>query len=839
MVTGSPLHHFGGLGSFDGVDEFDEFEPMAETVLEDAVEDGAVEDGGHTVENREGGATDGVGGAAEAPRKPRWSDGVPAPAVLLEDLNEPQRRAVVHRGGPLLVVAGAGSGKTRVLTRRVGHLIATGDARPWEILAITFTNKAADEMRSRLIGLVGPVAEKMWVSTFHAACVRILRSHADRLGYRKSFTIYDDTDSRRLVEQILRDLNIDSKKIPPRSVQATISGAKAEMMDAAAFVDQARSVFEKRMADVYVEYQQRLFAASAMDFDDLLFQAVKLFRTAPDVLESYRTRFRQVLVDEYQDTNGVQNELVMLLCAEHRNICIVGDTDQSIYAFRGADIRNILEFEKAFPDAVVIPLEQNYRSTRTILDAANAVIVNNTSRVPKELWTDGERGELINRFRAEDEYDEAAWVAAEIGRLHHAEGLRYGDVAIFYRTNGQSRALEEALVRSTISYKVIGGTRFYDRREVKDILAYLRVVANPSDEISARRIVNVPRRGVGDTSADRLAAWARDRGRSFADSFDQAAEAGVTGRAAAGLASLSLLLEDLRSEADAGAGPSVLIDAVATRTGYVAELEAQDTLDAAGRLENIAELMAAAVEYDSLDEFLESVALVSDADQIEEDESRVSLMTLHTAKGLEFPAVFLVGMEDGVFPHLRSLDDPLQLEEERRLAYVGITRARRHLYVTHAWSRTMWGATSHAIPSRFLSEIPAELVRDVGASSLARPDPTRWGPSRFRRRPDFAGQTAGAEEDAWSAAADSAHDEDSWHDPDPWSDDAGFSDIRPSPMQASSRTSPSRTSTYGRPRTALPPAEAPTRSTGTVRPAGPARKSRLPKMAEERFRSGR
>ncbi len=766
---------------------------------------------------------------------------VPAPAVLLEDLNEPQRRAVVHRDGPLLVVAGAGSGKTRVLTRRVGHLIATGDARPWEILAITFTNKAADEMRSRLIGLVGPVAEKMWVSTFHAACVRILRAHADRLGYRKSFTIYDDTDSRRLVEQILRDLNIDAKKIPPRSVQATISGAKAEMMDAAAFVDQASSVFERRMADVYVEYQQRLFAASAMDFDDLLFQAVKLFRTAPDVLESYRTRFRQVLVDEYQDTNGVQNELVMLLCAEHRNICIVGDTDQSIYAFRGADIRNILEFEKAFPDAVVIPLEQNYRSTKTILDAANAVIVNNTSRVPKELWTDGARGEPINRFRAEDEYDEAAWVAAEIGRLHHAEGLRYGDVAIFYRTNGQSRALEEALVRKTIAYKVVGGTRFYDRREVKDILAYLRVVANPSDEISARRIVNVPRRGVGDTSADRLAAWARGRGRSFADSFDFAAEAGVTGRAAAGLASLSVLLDDLRSEADAGAGPAVLIDAVGTRPGYVAELEAEDTLDAAGRLENIAELMAAAVDYDSLDEFLESVALVSDADEIEQDESRVSLMTLHTAKGLEFPAVFLVGMEDGVFPHIRALDDPMQLEEERRLCYVGITRARRHLYLTHAWSRTQWGATSHAIPSRFLSEIPAELVRDVGASSLARPDPTRPGPGRFRRRPDFAGPPPGAEEDTWSAAADRAHDDDSWHDPDPWSDDATFSDIRPSPMQPTARsgTTQSRRSDPGRPRTALPPADAPYRSTGSGRPAGPARKSRLPKMAEERFRSGR
>ncbi|HEX3981887.1 MAG TPA: UvrD-helicase domain-containing protein, partial [Acidimicrobiales bacterium] len=534
-MPGTPLHHFGGLGSFDGVDEFEEFEQGSfddGAAADDSVglDDGASADDGAGADDGEsgGGLTMLEGGTtppAEAPKsarrsagpgsrakKPRWTDALPHPDDLLVDLNEPQCRAVVHRGGPLLVVAGAGSGKTRVLTRRVGHLIATGDARPWEILAITFTNKAADEMRSRLISLVGPVAERMWVSTFHAACVRILRAHADRLGYRSSFTIYDDTDSRRLIEQILRELNIDAKKIPPRSVQATISGAKAELMEAAEFAAQATSVFERRMADVYVEYQARLFGASAMDFDDLLLQAVKLFRQAPDVLESYQTRFRQVLVDEYQDTNRVQNEFVMLLCAEHRNICIVGDTDQSIYAFRGADIRNILEFEKAFPDAVIIPLEQNYRSTGTILDAANAVIVNNSSRVPKELWTEGERGEPINRFRAEDEYDEAAWVAAEIGRLHHAEGLRYGDVAIFYRTNGQSRALEEALVRKKIAYKVVGGTRFYDRREVKDILAYLRVVANPSDEISARRIVNVPRRGVGDTSADRLAAWARGRG---------------------------------------------------------------------------------------------------------------------------------------------------------------------------------------------------------------------------------------------------------------------------------------------------------------------------------------
>jgi DNA helicase II / ATP-dependent DNA helicase PcrA len=785
-VSSTPLHHFGGLGTYDGIDEFEDHEDLP----------------------------------APRPRRPRWSDDLPAPESLLDDLNDPQRRAVVYRGGPLLVVAGAGSGKTRVLTRRIAHLIATGDARPGEILAITFTNKAADEMRTRLAGLVGPVARRMWVSTFHAACVRILRSHADRLGYRSSFTIYDDTDSRRLVEQVLRDLNIDAKKIPPRAVQAAISAAKGDLTDAQAFMAGAESIYERRMADVYAEYQQRLYASSAMDFDDLLLLTVQLLRTAPDVLGSYQERFSQVLVDEYQDTNRVQNELVLMLAARHRNVCVVGDTDQSIYAFRGADIRNILEFEHAFPDAAVIPLEQNYRSTQTILDAANAVIANNTSRVPKELWTDGDRGEAVNRFRAEDEYDEAAWVAAEISRLHHAEGLRLGDIAVFYRTNAQSRTLEEALVRTTVAYKVVGGTRFYDRREVKDLLAYLRVLANPSDEISARRIVNVPRRGVGDTSADRLAAWAQTQGRSFADAFDAAAAAGVTGRAASGLASLSALLQDLRSMYGAGAGPGVLINEVASRTGYVADLEAEDTLEAAGRIENIAELAGAAAEYDSLDEFLESVALVSDADDIEDDGSRVSLMTLHTAKGLEFPAVFLVGMEDGVFPHLRALDDPLQLEEERRLAYVGITRARRHLYVTHAWSRTLWGSTSHAIPSRFLAELPAELVRDVGMSAVTRPDPTRAVSAWSRRARRSEGQDI-SDDQSWSDAADAAHDTDTWHDPDPW-DDVGVVEDRPprlDPAPVRRRVAPAPES-------------------GPRRPPTPGRKGRLPKMAEERFRSG-
>jgi DNA helicase-2/ATP-dependent DNA helicase PcrA len=777
-VSGAPLPRLGGLGSFDGVDEFEDY-------------------------------TSGPPGAdspAPPARRPSWTDSLPKPDELLEGLNDPQRRAVTHRGSPLLVVAGAGSGKTRVLTHRIAHLIATGDATPWEILAITFTNKAADEMRERLAGLIGPVAQRMWVSTFHAACVRMLRAHADRLGYRKSFTIYDDADSRRLVEHILRDLNIDAKKLPARGVQAAISGAKAELAGAGAFAQEARSVFERRIAEVYQEYERRLFAASAMDFDDLLLLTVRLFQSAPDVLDGYRTRFKHILVDEFQDTNRAQNEIVLMLAAEHHSVCVVGDSDQSIFGWRGADIRNIFEFEEAFPDAAVIPLEQNYRSTKTILDAANAVIANNVTRVPKELWTEGEAGGPIVRYRAEDEYDEAAWVATEIGRLREFEGIDYGDVAVFYRTNAQSRALEEELVRAAISYKVVGGTRFYDRREVKDLLAYVRLLGNPSDEVSARRIVNVPRRGVGEASVDRLAQWARDNQCSFVDALEHVAEAGVTGKAVKGAGDLAALLGELRQMVERGAGPGVIVETVAERTGYRAALEAEDTIEAHGRMENIAELAGAAEEYDSLDEFLESVALVADSDELDAADRRVSLMTLHTAKGLEFPAVFLVGLEDGVFPHLRALEDPLQLEEERRLCYVGITRARRQLYLTHAWRRTLWGSTSHAIPSRFLSELPGDLVRDVGSSWNKRPDPLR-ATSWSRRRAGMAGaateQWEGVDE---SAAGDFAQD---FHDPDPWGDSEL---VAPDP----------------------PRSTAPVRRPAPSSAGPPGRKSRLPKMAEWR-----
>jgi len=801
----TPLHRFGGLGTF--------------AELEDELGGSAEESGsptGTTSEDERGGSSEAAGDtSASKRRRPRWSDSIPAPETLLEGLNDPQRRAVLHRDGPLLVVAGAGSGKTRALTHRVAHLIATGDVLPWEVLAITFTNKAADEMRERLVKLIGPVAERMWVSTFHAACVRMLRSHADRLGYRRSFTVYDDADSRRLVEHVLRDLNIDAKKLPSRSVQAAISSAKAELVEPDAFRGSAVSVFDRRIADVYSEYQQRLFAASAMDFDDLLLQTVRLLRGFPEVLESYQARFKQVLVDEYQDTNRAQNEIVLMLGAAHHNVTVVGDSDQAIYGWRSADIRNILEFEEKFPDAAVIPLEQNYRSTKTILDAANAVIANNTTRVPKDLWTTGERGEPLLRYRAEDEYDEAAWVASEIVRLHDTEGLAYSDVAVFYRTNAQSRALEEELVREGVSYRVVGGTRFYDRREVKDVLAYLRVLANPSDEVSARRIVNVPRRGVGDSSVERMVKWARGNGCSFADALAHASEAGVTARAVKGVDRLRELLEELRAMQQSGAGPGQLIEAVVERTGYAAELEAVETLEAIGRLENIAELEGAAAEYDDLDEFLESVALVSDVDELEADADRASLMTMHTAKGLEFPAVFLVGMEDGVFPHLRALDDPIRLEEERRLAYVGITRARRHLYVSHAWSRTLWGSTSHAIPSRFLSELPDELVRDVGGSSSARTDPLRSLSAWTRRRTGLRGGLAGFHEDELEPETPESEvrhsDADDFHDPDPWRETDSETEVEPG-TQASVRSARSTQQRSG------------------------GRRSRLPKMAEERLR---
>jgi DNA helicase-2/ATP-dependent DNA helicase PcrA len=982
---------------------------------------------------------------------------------LLEGLNPAQREAVVHDEGPLLIIAGAGSGKTRVLTHRIAHLIAEG-VSPFEILAITFTNKAAQEMRSRVAALVGPVAEKMWVSTFHSACVRILRRDGHRLGYPSSFTIYDQADAQRLTGYVVRDLNLDPKRFPPRSVHATISAAKNDDIGPEAYAERATVIFERKIADVYREYQARLLKAGAMDFDDLLRNTVELFRTEPEVLDHYRRRFRHVLVDEYQDTNRVQNEMVLQLAGEHGDVCVVGDSDQcllpgtpvatpsgprpiesievgdevlgagggsttetgtvtavgpgrwegrvyrvraggrevvgtphhivparctleegrhvvylmeridrgfrigrtkstrtdsrgradlgprvrlaqehgdrlwilgvyatsedaawweawfsaqyglptacfhdsgrrlamgqgaldrlfesvdtrsrakdlledldllvefphlvpqnggrrqtlnltmfsdarqrvayhriqwssnrgdiaarlerlgfpvrpgrlpgthrlevsrksyvdavelanaiafagglevrrrasiagqiwdfiplshlrpgmellaadddgslravaveevevgdyagpvhdlevspchtfvagglvtrnSIYAFRGADIRNILEFEEAFPDATVVVLEQNYRSTQTILDAANAVIANNLTRKPKELWTDEGQGHAIIRYHADDEGDEAQWVAHEIAKLHDSGQHRWGDVAVFYRTNAQSRVVEEHLLRAGIPYKVVGGTRFYDRREVKDAVAYLKAVVNPADEVSVKRVLNVPKRGVGDSSVAKLDTWAAMHGLTFTEALRRAPEAGITGRAVKGI-------EDFLAVVDGAAevveqGPAAVLESLLARSGYVEELQAEHSVEAEGRLENLAELVGSAREVPSVDEFLEQISLVADADEVPDDDSSVVLMTLHSAKGLEFPAVFLIGLEDGIFPHLRALGEPRELEEERRLAYVGITRARQRLYLTHAWARTIYGATQYNPPSRFLDEIPQALVESI------------------------------------------------------------------------------------------------------------------------------
>jgi DNA helicase-2/ATP-dependent DNA helicase PcrA len=990
---------------------------------------------------------------------------------LLDGLNPTQRDAVAHADGPLLVVAGAGSGKTRVLTHRIAHLIRDRGVSPFEILAITFTNKAADEMKSRVAALVGPVANKMWVSTFHSACVRILRRDADLIGFPRQFTIYDQADAVRLTGYVIRDLRLDTKRFPPRAIHAAISAAKNDGVDPAGYRQATQSIFERKIADIFQEYQDRLARAGAMDFDDLLGQTLRLLREHPDVLDHYRQRFKYVLVDEYQDTNRVQNDLVLLLAADHRNVAVVGDQDQclppgtmvatptgarpieslragdevlgggaadvavrarvaaersgryegriyriragghvldgtphhivladvslepgrfvtylmeredrgfrvgltksvrsvapgqeeqgirvrinqehadrawvlrvsesraeaayweafhaatyglptslfhglgrnlvmddtwldrlfaevdtrraakqlmedldlhpgfphhrpanggrrqtlnltmfsdhrhgdvgyhriqwsscrpdiaeqlrrsgfpvrpgklpgtsrvevsrrsyrealalahemaaaagleiqrraviggklyafaplahlregmhilvqggdgefveqrvdevevqdyagpvhdldveplhtyladgvlvhnSIYAFRGADMRNIVEFEDAFPDTTVVLLEQNYRSTQTILDAANAVIANNLSRKPKELWTETGSGDPIVRYHADDEVDEAQWVAREISRLHEDEHMRWGEVAVFYRTNAQSRVLEEHLMRLGIPYKVVGGTRFYDRREVKDALAYLRAVINPTDEVSVKRVLNEPKRGVGDTSVGRLDAWATAHQSSFMDALRRADEAGVSGKAARGIEAFLTVLDEV---ADLAAGsPAPLLQALLDRSGYLEALEAEHTIESEGRLENLAELVGAAEDFPTVDEFLEQVSLISDQDELDDDPSFVVLMTLHAAKGLEFPAVFLIGLEDGVFPHLRSLTEPEQLEEERRLAYVGITRARQRLYLTHAWSRTLFGGTQYNPPSRFLDEIPDRLVHSIDGNRRA------------------------------------------------------------------------------------------------------------------------
>ena len=628
----------------------------------------------------------------------------------LDTLNPDQYDAVVHQGGPLLVVAGAGSGKTRVLTQRIAWLIE-GGVHPMRVLAITFTNKAAGEMRDRVEALVGPVARQMWVSTFHAACVRILRAHADLLGFPKTFSIYDQSDAQRLVSYVIRDLGLDVKRFPARGVQARISLWKNELLTPGKAKDRATGMLESKHADVYIEYQLRLERAGAMDFDDLLMRTVQLFKQHPDVLAMYQERFEHILIDEYQDTNVSQNEIVLMLGAKHHNVCVVGDTDQSVYRFRGADFRNIMQFEEAFPDVTTVVLAQNYRSTQNILNAANAVISNNIERKPKNLWSDSGTGDPIVRYYADDEHDEARWIAQQIRDAHETDARQWGEMAVFYRANAQSRILEESLMRFGVPYKIIGGTRFYERREVKDALAYLRAAINEADEVNVKRVLNVPKRGIGDTSIDKLDTYARNHGQGFSFALHNAAAASVGGAALKGITAFLASLDEAGNHQSEG--PAEVLRLVLKSSGYMTELENEDTVESAGRLENLAELIGFAEEFDSVDDFLEQVALVADTDQID-GENRVMLMTLHAAKGLEFPVVFLAGFEEGVFPHSRSLAEPEEMEEERRLAYVGIPRARELLNVSHAWSRSLYGNTQYNPPSRFLEEIPHELFRIEG-----------------------------------------------------------------------------------------------------------------------------
>jgi DNA helicase II / ATP-dependent DNA helicase PcrA len=641
---------------------------------------------------------------------------------LLAELNEPQRQAVRHGEGPLLVLAGAGSGKTRVLTHRIAYLLATGAARPGEILAITFTNKAASEMRERVGQLVGRPARAMWVTTFHSACARMLRADAERLGYSRSFTIYDESDSLRMMKRCMTELGIDPKRYPPRSVRAQISGAKNKLVDAAAYAQAQGSVFEETAAAVYELYEKRMLEANAMDFDDLLVRTVNVLEASDEARERWRRTFRHVLVDEYQDTNHAQYRLLQLLTAEHGNLMVVGDDDQSVYSFRHADIRNILDFERDFPEAEEVKLEQNYRSTQTILSAANAVVERNRERRPKRLWTEIAGGEPVRLSELSDEHEEARWVAGEIERLGEEEHVRREDVAVFYRTNAMSRVLEDTLNRFDLPYQVIGGTKFYERAEIKDAVAYLSLLANPADQVSFARIVNSPRRGIGNTTQGRLASHANTTGKSIWKVLERVEEVpGLNSGTVKAVSRFHETMAGLRERAEEGGPVAGLLEAVLNESGYLEALAAERTIEAEGRAENLEALVAGAAEFDiereregesevpPLEEYLQQISLYTEQDGLRSEESLITLMTLHNAKGLEYDAVFVVGCEDGAFPHMRALEEGGE-EEERRLCYVGITRARERLYLTWARERRLFGRAERNLPSRFVDELPAELT---------------------------------------------------------------------------------------------------------------------------------
>ena len=664
---------------------------------------------------------------------------------LLEGLNPEQESAVTHQGGPLLVVAGAGSGKTRVLTRRIAYLLAERGVEPFEILAITFTNKAAGEMKERVAALVGKRAKAIWVSTFHSACVRILRQECTRLGFSSSYSIYDQADSVRLVTLVLRDLNLDQKRYNPRAVAAQISNAKNELLGPADYRNATTNHFEEIVAEVYAIYQQRLTSANAMDFDDLIMKTVEVLQKFPDARARYRTRFKHILVDEYQDTNHAQYILIRELVGTDRDgipaaeLCVVGDADQSIYGFRGATIRNILQFEEDYPDATTILLEQNYRSTQNILTAANSVISKNESRKEKNLWSDAGSGRKLTGFVAENEHHEAEFVRDELFKLSNDGISKFGDTAIFYRTNAQSRVFEEVFMRSAVPYKVVGGVRFYERKEIKDLLAYLRVLVNPNDEVSLRRIINTPKRGIGDRALDAIDDLAKRDSISFWQALSMSTSTDLSPRANASIQAFVSMLVALQVLVEANRPPSTIAAAILEQSGLLEELRASHDPQDEVRVENLEELVAVIEEYEeravsegesaTLAGFLEEVSLVADADEIPEGDDHggvVTLMTLHTAKGLEFPTVFLTGMEEGVFPHSRTLGEKKELEEERRLAYVGLTRARERLYLSRAEYRSAWGAPNYNPPSRFLEEIPEELIDwNKSASGFATPPITR------------------------------------------------------------------------------------------------------------------
>ncbi|MDQ3405936.1 MAG: DNA helicase PcrA [Actinomycetota bacterium] len=724
----------------------------------------------------------------DLPAEPRHSPRASGAAALLDDLNDQQRRAVEHIGSPLLVVAGAGSGKTRVLTRRIAYLLGERDVHPGQVMAITFTNKAAAEMKERVADLVGRRANAMWVSTFHSMCVRVLRREAKTLGMTSSFSIYDADDSRRLITLVARDLDLDPKRYPARTLSVHISNLKNELLTAEDGSKNATNDLERRVAEVYVEYQRRLGEANAMDFDDLIMRTVGLLQGFPDVAEYYHRRFRHVLVDEYQDTNHAQYTLVRELVGRGVNdvppaeLCVVGDADQSIYAFRGATIRNIVEFERDYPQATTVMLEQNYRSTQTILDAANAVISRNPNRRDKRLWTALGQGEKIVAYVGDNEHDEAAFIAGEIDRLVDAGEANNSDVAVFYRTNNQSRVFEEIFIRLGLPYRVVGGVRFYERREVRDALAYLRLLANPDDTVSLRRIINVPKRGIGERAEACVSTHAERERVSYAAALRDAAEGKVAllnPRSQRAIAAFVEMMDGLGRFVDDGQDVAEILDAVLDQTGYRAELEASDDPQDASRLENLTELVTVAREFTeqppavapdeppadmapidigvpeagSLAAFLERVSLVADADSIPdaEDGGVVTLMTLHTAKGLEYPVVFCTGWEDGIFPHLRALSDPVELAEERRLAYVGITRARERLYLSRAVVRSAWGQPMTNPASRFYDEIPPDLIdwRRLGPERSGPARATTWGgrddaaqarlAARGTRSPSFKG----------------------------------------------------------------------------------------------------